>query len=139
MTIKNIILIICLLLSNIIAQSQSKPLIYRAVKIQTILDSTGVSKGWEKINVFVKFYQTENKLDSIIINKGKHFGVIINELKASYKIDDTSWNIYTGYDDEIAEDLEIRLALFEKEMNNEIGLLSIKYTNFAINIKLSGK
>ena len=118
---------------------QQKPLTYHAVQMQTILESSGFSKGWENVDLYVQFYITNSKLDSIIINKGKHIGVIIKELKSKYKIGNTFYDIYTGYDDVIAEDLEIRWELFSKNRTDEAGKLTIKYTDFTINIKLSNK
>lgn len=131
----NIAIFILLLSGN--ANCQTYPaLIYHAYSDQIIVDSSGVSNGWKPCDISVRFYMSNNNMDSILIDSYKHLGITIKELKAGYRIENTYWDVYTGYDSEILESVQIEWGLFEKKINNQLSLLKIKFTDFTFSLKL---
>ena len=104
--------------------------------MQIVADSDGTSKGWQSCDFYPKFYLSNNNLDSIIVDSPKHVGFLLKTFLTTYTNNQITWYIYFGYDDTIFEDLEIRWGIFDKPIEGQIGILTIIYTAFTLNIKL---
>lgn len=122
---------------NISGYSQQVPTFSsHAYSMQIVADSDGTSKGWQSCDFYPKFYLSKNNLDSIIIDSPKHVGFLLKKFKTTYTNNEITWYIYSGYDDNLFEDIEVRWGIFDKPFEGQIGILTIVYTIFTLNLKL---